>query len=287
MIRYKFSELPSQNGVEYAADCDIKVNSHYYAMAEPLHNHDYYELEYIYEGSGIQIINGVSYPVETGSIIILSPKDIHSYYSIKDMKLYNVCFHSPDKLMNYFDISKPTVLALDDFFKIEIEQLIYLLESELNQKRNMYLETAWKILDLIIMTVSRSRSNKIYSDPVWGKIFTYISENIGNVSLKDVSQAMRISESYFCRAFKKNFSVTFHQYVVNVRMQMAKNYLLYSRKSISEIAADVGYKSECCFFQDFKKSVGATPKEFRKKSGGNNNKGSAAAIIDNNRLITS
>ena len=67
---------------------------------------------------------------------------------------------------------------------------------------------------------------------------------------------------------------------------MAKNYLLYSQKNISEIAADVGYKSECCFFQDFKKSVGTTPKEFRKKSGGNNNKGSAAAIIDNNRLIT-
>ena len=28
MVKYKFSELPSQNGVEYAADCDIKVNSH-------------------------------------------------------------------------------------------------------------------------------------------------------------------------------------------------------------------------------------------------------------------
>lgn len=284
MVKYKFSELPRQNGIEYAPDCDIKVNRHYCSTAETLHNHDYYELAYIQEGNGIQIVNGVSYAVETGSMIILSPKDTHSYYSIKEMKLYNVCFCSPDKLMHYFDFSKPTVVALDDFFKIEIEQFIYLLESELNQKRNTYLETAWVILDLIIMTASRNHRNEIYSDPMWGKIFTYISKNIGNVSLKDVAQAMSVSESYFCRVFKKNFSMTFHQYVVNVRMQMAKNYLLNSKKSITEIAAEVGYKSECCFFQDFKKSVGTTPKEFRKKSAGNN-KGSAAAITDNNKFI--
>lgn len=264
MRRYKFSELRGRNDFEYTPDDDIKINSHYYGMAEPLHGHDYYELEYIYEGSGIQIINGVSYPVETGSVIVLNPNDSHSYYSIQDMKIYNCCFSSPDKLMHYFDTSKPSIVLLDEFFRIEIEQLFYLLETELLQRKKLYLETAWVILDLIMMTVSRSKSNEIYSDPVWGKIFTYITENIDTVSLNEISNIMGVSESYFCRAFKKNFSVTFHQYVVNVRMQMAKSFLSYSKMSIAEIADAVGYNSECCFFQDFKKSVGTTPQKYRK-----------------------
>ena len=258
--KYIFSELPG------APDDDIRINTHYYGVAEPLHNHDYYELEYIYEGSGIQIINGVSYPVEVGSIIVLNPNDSHSYYSIQDLKIYNCCFSSPNKLMHYFDTSKPLIVLLDDFFRIEIEQLFYLLETELTQRKNMYLETCWVILDLIMMTISRSKSNIIYSDPVWGKIFTYITENINTVSLTKISNIMGFSESYFCRAFKKEFSVTFHQYLVNVRIQMAKSFLSYSKMSISEIAAAVGYNSECCFYQDFKKSVGTTPQKYRKST---------------------
>ena len=255
--KYIFSELPG------APDDDIRINTHYYCVAEPLHGHDYYELAYVYEGSGIQIVNGVSHTVETGSVILLNPNDTHSYYSIRDLKIYNCCFSSPNKLMHYFDTSKPVIVLLDDFFRIEIEQLFYLLENELTQRKNMYLETCWVILELIMMTVSRSKSNTIYTDPVWGKIFTYIAENINTVSLTKLSSLMGFSESYFCRAFKKEFSVTVHQYLVNVRIQMAKSFLSYSKMSISEIAVAVGYNSECCFFQDFKKSVGTTPRKYR------------------------
>lgn len=260
--KYTFNEVIGQNNIKYTVEDDIRVNRHCYGAAEVEHGHDYFEVEYVYEGRGVQIINGVPYDVEAGTIIVMVPGDTHSYYSLENMRIFNLCFSAMNKAMHYCDFSKSMVISLDSFFRIEIEQLFYLLETELMEKKYQYHETVWRLLELIMIAISRNQSNIIHSDPVWGNIISYIYANINNISLSKVADIMGVSTSYFCRAFKKKFSTTFHQYVVNVRVQLAKKLLLHSTKSLSQIALEVGYNSECCFYQDFKKITGTTPKKY-------------------------
>ena len=43
-----------------------------------VHTHDFIEIEYVLSGSGVQIINGVEYPVRRGDLIYLQKNDYHT-----------------------------------------------------------------------------------------------------------------------------------------------------------------------------------------------------------------
>ena len=58
-----------------------------------LHEHDFYEIQYVFSGEGMQILNGRSYKISTGSIVLLSPNAVHTYYYISNLSIVNVCFN--------------------------------------------------------------------------------------------------------------------------------------------------------------------------------------------------
>lgn len=57
--------------------------------------------------------------------------------------------------------------------------------------------------------------------------------------------------------------VTFAGYVVNLRIETAKKYILAGELSFSQIAASVGYDDYFHFSKIFKKYTGYSPKKFR------------------------
>ena len=61
----------------------------------PLHWHDFYELEYIESGHATQIINGKSYQMSPGFVVLLSPVDFHSYENVSEsdpLVIHNIRF---------------------------------------------------------------------------------------------------------------------------------------------------------------------------------------------------
>ncbi|MBR2131021.1 MAG: AraC family ligand binding domain-containing protein, partial [Oscillospiraceae bacterium] len=61
----------------------------------PLHWHDFYELEYIESGHATQIINGKSYQMSPGFVVLLSPVDFHSYENVSaddPLVIHNIRF---------------------------------------------------------------------------------------------------------------------------------------------------------------------------------------------------
>ena len=56
------------------------------------------------------------------------------------------------------------------------------------------------------------------------------------------------------------------RYLANWRMQLAANALRSGNESVAMIAHEVGYDSEAAFSRAFKKSVGSSPSEWRKRS---------------------
>jgi AraC-like DNA-binding protein len=73
-----------------------------------------------------------------------------------------------------------------------------------------------------------------------------------------------MSESNFCKFFKKATSTTFSDYINDLRINEACNLLLFSDYSISEIAHASGFESLSYFNRVFLKKKQTTPSLFRK-----------------------
>ena len=100
-----------------------------------------------------------------------------------------------------------------------------------------------------------------------GQIENYIRANYRSaVSLRELAGKLYLSEGYLSRFFKKNYGMSFAEYVTNVRLHHAVDELLYSDTPITRIVYDNGFPSVALFNKAFKKEYGETPSELRKKA---------------------
>jgi AraC family transcriptional activator of pyochelin receptor len=89
----------------------------------------------------------------------------------------------------------------------------------------------------------------------------YLLKNIDcPPSLTELSRIAGINEFKLKRGFKETFHQTVFEYLSDVRLEMAKNDLLEKRKSITEIAFELGYSSLQHFSSAFRKKFGVSPR---------------------------
>ena len=68
--------------------------------------------------------------------------------------------------------------------------------------------------------------------------------------------------------FQKEMGMTVSEYVQKEKTQEAKFLLHHTSTSLSEIATYLNYSSQSYFTQQFKKSTGETPEQYRKRIAG-------------------
>ncbi len=94
----------------------------------------------------------------------------------------------------------------------------------------------------------------------------FINTNYSSAfTIGDVADFINISQNHLCKLFKKESGCSIQDYLINVRMNMAKSLLRNSDLNISGIADAVGFKSSVYFSQAFKTYVGVSPKDYRQK----------------------
>ncbi len=104
------------------------------------------------------------------------------------------------------------------------------------------------------------------SHHIINKVRVYLENNYHyQLMVDDVAQEMSVSPSHFKRIFKRDVGYTFTNYLNMLRIQKAKELLLTSAKSITDIAFSIGYNDSNYFSTVFKQIEGVSPREFRKK----------------------
>jgi AraC family transcriptional regulator len=92
----------------------------------------------------------------------------------------------------------------------------------------------------------------------------YIHEHMaGDISFRDVAAHVRMSAYHFARMFKQTTGASPHDYIVRCRIERAKALLAEARLPISDVAFEVGYKSQSHFTTCFGRVTGVTPGAFR------------------------
>ncbi len=113
-------------------------------------------------------------------------------------------------------------------------------------------------------TVIREESRAVSkSSPLYPAI-AYIDSHPGKpVTMKKMAELCHLSPSYFSRLFHREVGEGFTTYVNRRKVEIAKQELRHTSKSISQISAELGYLNTSHFINIFKRFEGVTPLLYR------------------------
>jgi len=100
------------------------------------------------------------------------------------------------------------------------------------------------------------------------KAFTKRNYADSDITIARVCSHLHISAGYFSSIFKRETKMTYMAYLLHVRMEAAKALLLATDLKTFEIAEKVGYADPNYFSFSFKKQVGLSPKDYRRRARG-------------------
>lgn len=130
------------------------------------------------------------------------------------------------------------------------EILNYTKNEILKLRHSMIKETNTKLTEITDQVVSYIDLN--YSD--------------NSINLDKVSEHFNVSVSYLSSLLKKEKGISFNKYLIQVRIEKAKELLKFSDLKVVEVAKKVGYNDVYYFSHSFKKNTLKSPKEFRESS---------------------
>lgn len=230
------------------------------------HRHDYYELEYISAGEGLQWINGYTYVVKKGDVIFFRLQDTHEYDSFRGMDVVNCCFHPdviPEVKLLENDTMGAVVVHLTEEAQREFEQLLSLLQKECAQKKEYCADATRHYLQLLIIFLKRTGYMSKTDGVLWSELLRFLSENYQTVTLDEAAAFMHVTKNYFCRAFRKTTGMTFLSYLTNLRINASKTLLISTDMPVVNIWDTVGFSQAKHFYHAFRRETGCTPTAFR------------------------
>lgn len=92
-----------------------------------------------------------------------------------------------------------------------------------------------------------------------------VSDLLHTPSISELAQEVGMNEKKLCYGFKEVFGNTIFGYLYDYKMNLAQQLLLYTDKSISEIALQCGYEYLSHFSTAFKRKFGMTPQRVRRE----------------------
>jgi AraC-like DNA-binding protein len=105
----------------------------------------------------------------------------------------------------------------------------------------------------------------VVSDNILFQAIQYVHENTNkNITVADVANHINFSRTYLSRKFKKELGFELSSFIRRCKLEEAKDLLLYSNKSISEISNYLRFSGQSHFQKSFKNQYGITPQTFRK-----------------------
>ena len=243
-----------------------------------LHIHDYWEILLVVDSSLTHIVNDKTYTMKSGDVCLLRPYDIHCFTFEKENKTKTLTFLIKTEYMQkilsvYSNDLYARLLSFDGIFtnKISTEFLRAITPIILSMQSNM-LDDATRLFQTKII-INRIIDNFIFSyyslkeqSPSWLNDFV-MELNSPFISFENVDALARktpYSYSRLSRIFKKHTGRTIIEHITMSKLSFAKDELIYTDKTISEIAQELDYLSISHFNRTFKKEMGISPREYRK-----------------------
>lgn len=241
----------------------------------PISRPDGYEFPQLFvtmEGEGEMTVNGDTVRLLPHTVFYI-PRDLpHEYHSISESWIMNwVCFSGfgSESLLEKWGLNKFGIYPSVDTERMHkiMSNAYYTIKSD-RIYGNHYASA--KLYDLLIeyRKIADNRQSELSSSntAALADVLEYVENNYANpIKLGELAEIAGITEQHLCRLFKRNFHLRPMEYLAKVRIQHAKEMLVYSEKTIAEVAEASGFPDSSYFSSIFKRYEGITPGEYRVK----------------------
>lgn len=266
----------------------ISVSLHPSNHVSEYHTHDYFEVNYVCDGSCMNLVEDRTVIMNKGDLVILHPGAFHTLYADSDSKVINFmidkdwmceefqhvipCNGTLYKFLSYSESDefyKYVVCPFKSENKKVIATVSKLADSLAEVSHWRYLKQEGCMLELLYLLAEQcedaylSQGQGMSSDKIID-ILIYMSENYATVTLEILSEKFFYSKTHICRLFLRNMGKSFNQMLIDIRVSRASLLLRNTDLTVDEIAHAVGYDSVEYFQRLYKKKTGMTPGEYRK-----------------------
>lgn len=247
------------------------------------HQHSFFEMAYILEGSGTFCAHTVGserecHTYEAGDLFLIPPSRIH-VYTIRTHSRYVFIRFTENYVFDSIGHYVGRALEVQSGFRMQpvpadreaIRQLMELLVEEASGKRalsEMLLSNY--VNSLILLTARGLDATETGVGPEGDKarnLLLYIEQHIDQpdeLRLEALAARFQLSPTYIGRFFKRNFGEDFRLYVSKNRLKRVEELLTGTRMSVKEIASRMGYIDSCYLNKLFRQHHGMTPMDYRK-----------------------
>jgi AraC-like DNA-binding protein len=115
------------------------------------------------------------------------------------------------------------------------------------------------------MAVTKPTTGSEVHERLW-RARAFINENFHEpLDLDEISQEACLSRYHFLRLFREEFATTPHQYLIDRRIEKAKELLRHRRMTVTDVCFEVGFQSLGSFSTLFRQRVGDAPVNYRQQ----------------------
>ena len=228
------------------------------------------EILHVIKGNGVIMINDRLYPLEDNCVYFIPPMLLH-HSAPEDCE--NYCRSVVNLSLDYV-LPLAKITGFDGILKKLCDNVCTVLDKSDSD----YIDNEFKsfqsnkksdrsiALINILLCLSKAKETKYTINNQITAIIGYINDNLSEkITLESICKKFHISKYYLCHIFKETTGMSIMNYILIQRITLAKNLMINTDSSISEIAISSGFSCFSYFSRMFKKSENISPREFRNK----------------------
>lgn len=273
-MQEQFQYLPSQHTYGLSA-----FSAHMEEFSYDKHAHEEYSIGVTRKGRQDFFSGGVFHKSNAGNVIFFNPDQVHDGCAGAHSALEYEMLYIPEvTLMSIMQslgqISKDQARLKSSLFHDEqLRNQVLNLSQMMRQPALSALEEEAALLS-IAQSVIRIGGGTLNGgqyhsrkDTLLLRAKEYILCNLQKkMSVDDICQTVNMSKYHFIRLFNEQFGITPHQYVLNCRINRAKQALEVGNKA-SDVAVNLGFADVSHLNRKFKKIFGITPHQYQRQLG--------------------
>lgn len=237
------------------------------------HSHAHFSIGAITAGRSIYVHEQSTFEVAAGTVVLMNPGDVHACNPIDDQPWsYLMLYVETPWLTDLqhqlgfsaeLEFRRFATTHLDDLRLFRDLQGLYATLVDEQQDVLRKHSAAVEFFSDLQLRLNPAEPPQREPNFKLERAADFIREHCTDLlSLEDICTAAQLSPSYLIRAFKQHYGMTPHAFLVNQRIQFARERLR-SGQLIADVALEAGFADQAHFQRAFKQHLAATPGQYR------------------------
>ncbi len=253
--------------------------------------HDFWEIVFLDRGGMTCVANDKLIPLSEGDIIFHKPNEIHSFTSNANEHtgILIISFECLSEAMRFFSEKKLKLSQKQKQFIKEITNIavktyditFYNTDTDfMKLLKNPTLggeQLIKNYLEMLLIDIMRSQTETEEGNDVFlqeKEINNKLAEDIvkilkanvfARLTIDDIAKLTSYSKAYIFRQFKSAMKKSIMEYYLELKIKVAKELVTKNELSVKEISEKLCFDTPNYFTKTFKKMVGKTPTEYKKR----------------------